>query len=369
LSKNNRRKIAIFNPAISGRGGVETIVAEVMSGLEQAGDECRLYIFGGTQDAAWLEKIRWKRVFNPVSGSRPVKLLGYVAAAVREMLVWRPDAIICCDPTTIRLARWTCALTLLRRAPILCWLHTSAFDMKDLRQYSLVDAHLSVCEARAKEVRPFMEKSLSGSADDVFLVYHGVKVAGQKTIPRSSSPLFIYVGRVHYEAQNRVKDLIEAAGGIRGDFRIRVIGSGSDAEMARLRDLAGSLGVDSRIEWAGWSKDPWSVVNEASAMVQPSAYEGFSMVLIEALARGLPVIASEFNGIAEEAIKPGQNGWLFPPTNVEALRTIMQAVVDNPSILPPAEAVQATAEVFDLPRTSRKFKNALEIAIARRSQR
>lgn len=368
-SARTGKKIAVFNPAISGRGGVETVVAEVMSRLESTGDECRLYVFGGTQDRAWLQRIRWNKVVGPISGFRPLRLLALLLLAVREMLLWRPDAIVCCDPTTVRLARWARALTFLQKTPVLCWLHCSAYQMKGQHEYSRVDAHLSICEARAKEVRPFMEKSSVGSAEDVFLVYNGTKALGQRPIPRSRTPIFVYVGRVHYEAQKRVKDLIEAAGQLHGDFLIKILGSGSDEDMSRLRALQEKLGLGSKVQWLGWSKDPWAEVSEASAMVQPSAYEGFSMVLIEALARGLPVIASDFDGISAEAIDSGKNGWLFPPGNVEELRKIMQAVVDNPAILPPAQTVQATAERFDLSRTSQSFRDAVDQAIRRRAKR
>jgi UDP-D-galactose:(glucosyl)LPS alpha-1,6-D-galactosyltransferase len=369
LGERKGRKIAIFNPGLSGRGGVETIVAEVMSSLEATGDECRLYIFGGTRDAAWLERIRWSKVFEPVSSIRPVKLFVYQLSALKEMLSWRPDAIIACDPTTVRLARWVRALAFLQRAPILCWLHTSAFDLKNHDEYSRVDAHLSICEARAKEVRPFMEKSARGSAKDVFLTYNGTTVRGQKTIPRSATAVFVYMGRVQYEGQKRVKDILEAAGGVRGDFRIKIAGSGFEAEETKLRALAEELGLSSRIDWLGWSKDPWGEIGEASAMVQPSAYEGFSMVLIEALARGLPVIASEFNGIAEEAIEPGKNGWLFPVQDIQELRKIMQTVVSDPAALPPASAVQSSAERFDLSKTIVSFRDAVERTIQKRAAR
>jgi UDP-D-galactose:(glucosyl)LPS alpha-1,6-D-galactosyltransferase len=214
-----------------------------------------------------------------------------------------------------------------------------------------------------------MEKFRTGSADDVFLVYNGTKALGQHPIPRSRTPVFIYVGRVHYEAQKRVKDLIEAAGQLHGDFLVRIIGSGSDEDMAKLHALEEKFGLGAKVEWLGWVKDPWSAVTEASAMVQPSAYEGFSMVLIEALARGLPVIASDFDGISAEAIEPGKNGWLFPPGNVEELRKIMQTVVDNPAILPPVETVRASAEPFDLSKTSRSFRDAVDHAIRRRAER
>ncbi len=362
-------KIAIFNPAISGRGGVETIVAEVMTRLEAMGDECHLYIFGGTDDSIWLGNIRWHKVFRPISAFRPLRLLAYVFHAVHEILRWRPDAIVCCDPSTVRLARWARTLHIPAQsagALLASLLRPSVEGAGRILASGCPSVDMRSAGERS---RPFMEKSSVGSAEDVFLVYNGTKALGQQPIPRSRTPVFIYVGRVHYEAQKRVKDLIEAAGQLRGDFLIRIIGSGSDEDMAKLHALEDKFGLTSKIEWLGWVKDPWSAVTEASAMVQPSAYEGFSMVLIEALARGLPVIASDFDGISAEAIEAGKNGWLFPPGNVDELRKIMQAVVDNPAILPPIETVQATAEPFDLSKTSRTFHDAVDQAVRRRAAR
>lgn len=119
------------------------------------------------------------------------------------------------------------------------------------------------------------------------------------------------------------------------------------------------------MEWLGWHNDPWAAAPAASVMVQPSAYEGYSMVMIEALALGLPVVASRFGGVSGEAIIPGKNGWLFPVADVEALKQILQAIIDHPETLPGVEQVRQDAMRFSKEQMGADFLTAVNGVLQR----
>jgi UDP-D-galactose:(glucosyl)LPS alpha-1,6-D-galactosyltransferase len=113
----------------------------------------------------------------------------------------------------------------------------------------------------------------------------------------------------------------------------------------------------------------WNAVEEASAMVLPSDSEGFSMVTIEALALGLPVVLADFGGIFREAVVPGATGWIFPVADTAALAEILQAIVDDPGILPEANTIRDFARKFSTDQMAVDFRRAAHAVTQSSSQR
>ena len=71
-------------------------------------------------------------------------------------------------------------------------------------------------------------------------------------------------------------------------------------------------------------------LDEACAVVLPSFAEGLPVVIMEAFARGRPVLSTYVAGIPELVV-PGQNGWLVPAGSVEALAQALRQVLAAPS--------------------------------------
>jgi D-inositol-3-phosphate glycosyltransferase len=91
-------------------------------------------------------------------------------------------------------------------------------------------------------------------------------------------------------------------------------------EMARLQDMRNNLGVTDIVTFLG-AKDQDDLPNyyaAAEMVVMPSHYESFGLVALEAMAMGIPVIASEVGGLAF-LVKDGENGFLVPSRDPEAL--------------------------------------------------
>lgn len=93
-----------------------------------------------------------------------------------------------------------------------------------------------------------------------------------------------------------------------------------DAEMARLQALRESLGVEHLVTFVG-SKDQMFLPNYYAAsemVIMPSHYESFGMVALEAMAMGVPVIASEVGGLAH-LVRDGETGYHVPSRDPRAL--------------------------------------------------
>lgn len=106
-----------------------------------------------------------------------------------------------------------------------------------------------------------------------------------------------------------------------------------DGELhAYLQELAKELGVDARVNMPGVIRDVAAQIEKASLFLITSNSEGVSNALIEALAIGLPVIATDVpSGGTAELMTDGVNGLIIPPGDVKALENAMDRLLGNPS--------------------------------------
>ena len=100
-----------------------------------------------------------------------------------------------------------------------------------------------------------------------------------------------------------------------------------------LRSLPSELGITGRIVWAGFQDNPSPYYSVMDALALPSLFEeGMGLVLLEALSRGIPVIASQVGGVPE-LVEDGVNGFLVPPADPPSLTAALNRFLDNPPLL------------------------------------
>lgn len=135
----------------------------------------------------------------------------------------------------------------------------------------------------------------------------------------------------------------------RSDFRLDVVGDGPSR--GDLESLSQELGLEDVVVFHGASNDPRLFLSAATFFVQSSISEGISVTLLEAMAAGLPIVATNVGGNAE-VVDVRQTGLLVAPQDPRALAEAMLRVLGSPSM---ARAMSQSARTrveqeFDLTR-------------------
>lgn len=127
--------------------------------------------------------------------------------------------------------------------------------------------------------------------------------------------------------------LLEAAAGLKGEWRLDVVGEGRQLE--ECRQQAAQLGIADRVDFAGWvphaELDAW--YRRASFTVVPSRWpEPFGMIGLESMSRGRPVVAFDSGGI-RDWLAHEVSGLLVRPADIDALRHALQQAICTPGLV------------------------------------
>lgn len=134
-----------------------------------------------------------------------------------------------------------------------------------------------------------------------------------------------WVGRLSREKGLDV--LLEALSRLEGlHWKLAVVGEG--AEEPPLRRLATSLGIDGRVHWAGYVEEAARLFRAFDLFCLSSRSEGTPIVLLEAMAAGVPVVATEVGGIAD-VVGP-DSAQLVPPERPECLAAAIRRTLAEP---------------------------------------
>jgi len=136
-------------------------------------------------------------------------------------------------------------------------------------------------------------------------------------IPPVAHPLLVAVGRL--DPEKNMPLLFRAIGRIVREQPVTLYVLGEGCERPHLESLIRSLGLESHIHLPGFQRNPYAYVKRADLFVLSSDYEGFANVLVEAMAVGTPVVATDCPYGPREVLADGQYGRLVPPGDEAAL--------------------------------------------------
>jgi glycosyltransferase involved in cell wall biosynthesis len=134
-------------------------------------------------------------------------------------------------------------------------------------------------------------------------------------------------GRLH---RQKGFDLLLQAFARLGIADLALVLLGEGPERSHLESLARELGIASRVVMPGFVANPWHWMARAAAFVLPSRYEGFGSVLVEAMACGTPVVATDCEYGPREILFDGEAGLLARAEDIDSLTAAIGNVLANP---------------------------------------
>jgi L-malate glycosyltransferase len=147
---------------------------------------------------------------------------------------------------------------------------------------------------------------------------------------RPDGLLVLSVGRLT-EQKGHVH-LLEAIPGVLEKFPDTVFAIAGDGPFrAELEARAQQLGVSKSVHFLGTRSDVPTLLQMAHIFALPSLWEGLPIAMLEAMAAGLPVVATRVEGV-EEVIVDGENGLLLPPADPESLKIALLRLLAQPDL-------------------------------------
>ncbi|ORB74545.1 glycosyltransferase [Mycobacterium scrofulaceum] len=165
-----------------------------------------------------------------------------------------------------------------------------------------------------------------------FLAPNGVAVGGDppaRARPPGEPVHLVMLSRIVEHKNPHL--LIEALGGLPDmSWRLSIFGDGPDRAALQARTPAG---LRDRVHWRGWSAGPGPALADADLLCVPSRSEAFPLVILEAMARAVPVAASAICAVPE-MLDFGRAGFLVEPVSVAGWRDSLAGILADPDALP-----------------------------------
>ena len=172
-------------------------------------------------------------------------------------------------------------------------------------------------------------------------------------------PAIVGVGRLAH--QKGFGYLIKAVDILkRQGMKCRLVIIGEGPERKTLLNLVESLGVRDVVAFLGLQKNPYKYLAKATLFVLPSLYEGFPNILVEAMALGVPCIATCCPTGPEEIITEGVNGLLVSPASEKALAEAIMRLLKDPDLRKQlADAGKKRVEDFRVEKIVKEYENLI----------
>lgn len=143
------------------------------------------------------------------------------------------------------------------------------------------------------------------------------------------TPVILGAGRL--TVQKDFATLIRAFAQLAAERPCRLIILGRGRQEAQLRELATALAVADRVDFPGFSDNPYAYMARAGLFVLSSRWEGSPNVLTEAMALGTPVVSTDCPSGPREILAEGRHGPLVPVGDWQGLAAAMRRVLDAPA--------------------------------------
>ena len=368
-----RPHVCFVLPSLNG-GGAERAAVQILNSLDDSRWQRSMYLFrregpyldevhpsialtagsGGSRAARWFELRRFVRNTRP---HLVVSFLSYfsVLSATRSAAV---NARVVFNQQTPMSAFLTDADYRWRRP----W-HRRAFSLATRIGYRFADAIVTTSAGVADDLA-----ATFGVARNRIRVVHNpvdlVAIAAATGEPLDpahehawSHPAIVAAGRLA-DVKNYPL-LLGALAIVREKVPARLFILGKGEREAELRELANRLELGDAVVFCGFQRNPWKYIARADVFALSSRYEGFGNVLVEAMACGVPVVATSSPG-TREIVSVGIDGLLVDRHDPPALAAALERVLEDEGLHGRmSQAARQNAGRFALPVVAAAYDRVL----------
>jgi len=193
---------------------------------------------------------------------------------------------------------------------------------------ALVLRRMRAVVAPSRAMAAFLVRRMRVPAGAVHLIHNGVALPLGERVSHSGGGARVFTSVGSFAAIKAMPALVQAflvVAGTRPELRLRLVGDGDDRR--KCEELARAAGLQDRVDLPGYRTDVPAQLAQADAFVLPSVNENLPLALLEAMAAGLPCIASRVGAIPE--LMDETNGMLVSPGDGPALERAMATLADD----------------------------------------
>ena len=337
----NRKRITFFLDALHG-GGAEKAVVNLLKGLAQR-DEFDLDLVLATKEGPYLDLVPQEVRIVDLNAGRAVTATLPLTKYLKEN---RPWALIGNMGHVNVVASMAAKLAGIKTKLVLVEQNTVSANQSKLKRAKLVkqlmkwlypsaDAVGGVSAGVARDLeqclglKPESVKVLNNPVVNEDLIAQSQANLDHPWFAENAPPVFLAVGRLN--PQKDFPNLLAAFALVRKQKSARLIILGEGQERQVLETAIEELGIGDDVLLPGFVKNPYAYMRHSSCFVLSSRQEGLPTVLIEAMACGCPVVATDCPSGPEEILDRGTYGILVPVKDSEALGNAMLETLANPS--------------------------------------
>jgi glycosyltransferase involved in cell wall biosynthesis len=330
-----------------------------------------------------LSHLGWQS--RPLLGVSTPRMLRHLDALAGQLRLLRPQAVLAMGTQSNLAALWARALAGVDARVVLCECATlsvaasrsarrfrRSYPALVGRHYPAADGIVAVSEAVAGDLvatahLPRAAITAIPNWVTTEILSAPLQAPDHPWLSGDACPVVLAVGRLHW--QKDFATLIRAFALLCRHRPAHLVFLGEGAERARLEELAGALGVASKVHFAGFVSNPFAWMSRASVLAVASLSEGFGNVIVEALACGLPVVSTDCPGGPREILAGGRFGRLVPVGEAESLASALEQTIFDP---PKKVALKRRAADFSLSTASERYLDLLlegKMHVARRDRR
>lgn len=211
----------------------------------------------------------------------------------------------------------------------------------------------------ATEVLPIGKKKFHRIYNPVDVSHISELAALGKDLYAGPGPHLVSVGRLHW--QKGFEILLNSISQVRNSYPNITLTILGDGELrADLESMAKKLELDSCVRFLGFVNNPYPYVKAADLFVLSSRYEGFANVLIESLALGTPVIATDCPGGNQELISNGINGWLAPVDDPVGLAKAISYGLSNINSIDFRKVIEGVSSRYGISKICAEYENVFQ---------